>query len=251
VPVDEEAGEWDDLAAIDPLWAVLSDPARKGGRWDVPEFLATGEREVSAALRRADELGVPRAFERALDVGCGVGRITRALAGRFDECLGVDVSETMVRHAARINTDRGNCSFRRLGAADVGELGPDSFDLVWCGLVLQHVRADDAERAVSSMVSLVRPGGVAVIQVPYATRSLHRLQLARRTYRLLRRAGVSPEFLLRRTPLTPMRMITLSEERVRELIRAGGGEVLTAEAEEDDASATPSRRYFASVGDGR
>jgi SAM-dependent methyltransferase len=246
VPIEDEAVEWDDLAATDPLWAVLSDPARKGGGWRLEEFLATGERAVSSALRRAEELGVPQTFERALDVGCGVGRITRALAARFGECLGVDVSETMVRHATRINADRPNCSFERLGAGELGELEEESFDLVWCVLVLQHLPRDEAERAIPALVSLVRPRGVAIFQMPYATRALHRLQLARRTYRLLRRSGVSSEFLLRRTPLTPMRMITLSEERVHELVRAGGGQVVAAEAEGDVASPTPSRVYFVS-----
>ena len=35
--------DWEHLAETDPLWAVLTHPGRKGGRWDVDEFFATGE----------------------------------------------------------------------------------------------------------------------------------------------------------------------------------------------------------------
>jgi hypothetical protein len=51
--------DWEELAEHDPLWAVLSDPARKGGRWDVGEFLETGEREAEETLAAAAELGRP------------------------------------------------------------------------------------------------------------------------------------------------------------------------------------------------
>ena len=241
----DERRDWEELAEVDPLWTVLSDPTRKGGRWQLDEFLATGEQEVSETLERARQLGFPRASERALDVGCGAGRITRALAGRFDACLGIDVSEAMVRYATRVNTDRLNCSFRRLGADDLAELEGDSFDLVWCVLVLQHLPSASAELAVTSLISLVRPGGVAIFQLPYTTRTFHRLQLARRGYRALRRTGVSADVLLRRTALTPMRMTTVPEQRVSERVRAGGGELIAAEPHGDPAAATPSRIYFA------
>ena len=42
--------DWEELAELDPLWAVLSDPRRAGGRWPIAEFFATGEGEVSDAL---------------------------------------------------------------------------------------------------------------------------------------------------------------------------------------------------------
>ena len=33
---------WDGHARRDPLWAILSDPAKKGGRWDTERFFQTG-----------------------------------------------------------------------------------------------------------------------------------------------------------------------------------------------------------------
>ena len=87
--------DWEELAEVDPLWAVLSDPARRGGRWRLDEFLATGEDDAERVLRVAAELGRPARRERVLDFGCGIGRVTRAFAAHFEEALGVDVAMSL------------------------------------------------------------------------------------------------------------------------------------------------------------
>lgn len=237
--------DWEELAEHDPLWAVLSDPARKGGRWDVAEFLATGEREADGALASAAALGRPGHRGRALDVGCGVGRVTRALAGRFQSTLGVDASETMVGHARRLHGDLESCSFSVLPATELDTLDAGSFDLAWSVLVLQHLPRDEAEHALRSMLRLLTPDGVAIFQLPYATRRLHRLELSRSLYRLARRVGAGAPTLLRRTPLTPMRMTALDEARVREIVAGAGGRVLSVEPYGDQEIPTPSRLYLA------
>ena len=91
--------DWDELAEQDALFVVLAEPGREGGRWDLEEFFATGEREIDVLFQRAEPLDRPAGRHKALDFGCGVGRLTRALSARFDECLGVDVSAEMVRRA--------------------------------------------------------------------------------------------------------------------------------------------------------
>jgi SAM-dependent methyltransferase len=237
-----ERREWEELAELDPLWAVLSDPDRKGGRWDLDAFLATGELEVARRLARLTEFGLPERHERALDFGCGVGRITRALAARFGEVVGLDASRTMVEHARRINEGVANASFV---ARPLAELEPGSFDLAWSVLVLQHLAPDEVEPAIERMVALVRAGGVAVFQLPHATRPLHRLQLSRRGYRLLRSLGVGAETIHRHTPLTPMRMTVLPRGRVESAVERAGGRVVAAEPYEDEDVPTPSTLYVA------
>jgi SAM-dependent methyltransferase len=237
-----ERREWEELAELDPLWAVLSEPDRKGGRWDLDAFLATGELEVARRMARLAELGLPKRWERALDFGCGVGRITRALAARFGEVLGLDASRTMVEHARRINEDVTNASFV---AGSPAELEPGSFDLAWSVLVLQHLAPEEVEPAIERLVGLVRPGGAAVFQLPHATRPLHRLQLSRRGYRLLRALGVGAGTIHRHTPLTPMRMTVLPQGRVEAAVERAGGRLLAAEPYEDEDVPTPSTLYVA------
>jgi SAM-dependent methyltransferase len=226
--------DWEELAAEDPLWAVLTDPSRRAGGWDVDEFLRTGEEEIRDLLRRASELGVPEAFGRALDFGCGAGRLTRALAARFGEGIGVDISEAMVAEARRINADCEGCTFLVNDSPDLRRFGDASFDLVYSTLVLQHLPGRRLVAGyLAEFVRVLRPGGVAVFQLPSSLGLLHRLQAGRRLYALLRSVGISERFLLRRTPLTPMRMLAAPEDWVRGVVVAAGGSVVAVDRLDD------------------
>jgi hypothetical protein len=75
--------EWEELASVDPLWAILTSSDRLGGGWELAEFFETGEAEISEMLKVADDLGEPVRRVRALDFECGVGRLSPPLAERF------------------------------------------------------------------------------------------------------------------------------------------------------------------------
>jgi ubiquinone/menaquinone biosynthesis C-methylase UbiE len=223
--------DWDRLAEVDALWAVLTRPGRKGGRWDVDEFFATGEAEVAHVFSVAETLGRPARRERALDFGCGVGRLTRALGQRFAAAVGIDISAGMVEHARRLNDAFATCDFRVNAATDLGELESGSFDLVYSSIALQHVATvGEIERYVTEFLRVVRPDGLVVFGLPYHIPSLWSFQPRRRVYALLSRLGVSEQWMLRRTPLTPMRMTTVPEADVRALLGRGGASVLQTEA---------------------
>ena len=52
---------WDRQAHADPMWAILTDPAKAGGRWDEDEFFATGVHEVGIFMEQAAAWGAPAA----------------------------------------------------------------------------------------------------------------------------------------------------------------------------------------------
>src|SRR6266702_8282411 len=90
---------WEEFAQTDPLWAILTDPTKRGGGWSPAEFFASGEAEIDGVLKAGQELGFPRARRRALDFGCGVGRLTQAMCRHFDACDGIDIAPTMIEEA--------------------------------------------------------------------------------------------------------------------------------------------------------
>ena len=235
--------EWEELAAVDPLWAILSDPERRGGRWQLDEFFRTGEADVERALAVAGELGRPARRERALDFGCGVGRVTRALSARFDEAVGVDVAEGMVEQARRLNEQVGNACFLVNAAPDLGQFDDASFDLVYSRIVLQHLRsADDVLRYVGELLRVTRPGGLVVFQLPAAIPARHRLHLRRRLWTLLRGLGASPG-RLHSFGLSPIRVIGVPREEIERFLAGRGAAV--ARAEPDDAVAgIPGFQYY-------
>jgi trans-aconitate methyltransferase len=211
-----EARDWDDLAQVDPLWAVLSVDGKRNRRWDPDEFFATGEAEVEQILATATELGRPARRRRALDFGCGVGRLTRALAQRFDETVGVDVSERMLEQARRLNADAPNITF---ATAEEPPAGP--FDLVVANLVLQHLPSKALARVdITRLIEAAHPDGLVVFQLPTNLSLQQRIQPRRRLYAALR-SHVDPE-RLHAAGLHPVRMLALAEADVRRTVDEAG-----------------------------
>lgn len=235
--------EWEELASVDPLWAILSDPKRRGGRWQLDEFFHTGELDAERALAVCGEIGRPVRRERALDFGCGVGRVTRALAARFSEAVGVDISEGMLEQARDLNDAVGNARFLVNTTPDLGQLDDASFDLVYSRIVLQHLRRpEEALRYVGEFLRVVRPDGIVVFQLPDKIPASNRVHLRRRAWTLLRSAGVGPE-RLHAWGLSPIRVIGVAEDDVRRFVAGRGASM--ACAEHDDAIAgLPSFQYY-------
>jgi SAM-dependent methyltransferase len=242
--------DWEDLASFDSYGAILRPPERKGQRWEQEEFLATGQRDADRILEAAAAHGLPRRFVSALDFGCGVGRVSLALAERFDEVVGVDISATMIDRARTVTSSFGNCRFVVGAAPALRALPAQHYDLVVSILVLQHLpSAREAELTVTMLAGRVAPGGALIVQVPRQLPLRRRLQSRRRAYALLRNLGIAPRLLLGRFGLDPIRTTALSEARVRRAIEDAGA-ILVA-AEDDDATGlhVPSRRYLATRSD--
>lgn len=155
---------WERLGGDDPLWAVLSDSRKRGGRWDVDEFFATGIAEIDAQLAAAGALGFPRERGVALDFGCGAGRLTRRLAAHFRRAIGVDVSQSMVATARELNADSGNAEFRVNASSRLEGIADASIDFVFSHITLQHIPAELAAGYVGEFFRVLAPGGAAVFQ---------------------------------------------------------------------------------------
>lgn len=157
---------WESLAQADPFWAICNDPERGQGRWSREEFFASGRHEIERVLDCVNSLGL--AIDRhapALDFGCGVGRLTRALAAYFQECHGVDISPTMVRLAQEFNQDKPQCKFLVNERRDLNCIEREYFGFVYSSIVLQHIPARHSRRYLREMVRVTKPGGVLVFQV--------------------------------------------------------------------------------------
>jgi ubiquinone/menaquinone biosynthesis C-methylase UbiE len=240
--------EWEELAKVDPLWAILTSSDRLGGGWELAEFFDTGEAEIAEMLRVADDLGEPVRRDRALDFGCGVGRLSRPLAERFRECVGLDISEGMVTLARELNEDRPNCRFLVNAAPDLGQLESDSFDLVYSALVLQHMPSVEVVEAyVGEFLRVLRPGGLAVFQALSHIPLALRLQPRRRAYAALRSLGVSEQLLVMKMKLTPARGLAVAEPKMRAIIERHDGDLELAQPFGERAAVehVSSVRYFA------
>ncbi|MFZ6004366.1 MAG: class I SAM-dependent methyltransferase [Actinomycetota bacterium] len=164
--LDDLGSNWDQLGALDPFWAVMSDRERRNNKWDVEEFFATGRREISDLLDYLRDLGIEIGRARALDFGCGPGRLVQALAGHFDSVTGIDIAPSMLELAERLNQHGDSCRYLLNTRADLTVVGEERFDLVYTHLVLQHMEPAYARAYIRELVRLVDPNGVVVFQVP-------------------------------------------------------------------------------------
>jgi ubiquinone/menaquinone biosynthesis C-methylase UbiE len=228
--IESQAQDWNELARLDPHWAILTAPGKRFGGWDSDEFFATGTAEARAFMDRVEELGLPRERGRALDFGCGLGRMTRALTEHFAECIGIDISEEMVRGARDANADVTGVTFEVNRATDLSRFGDASFDLVYSMIVLQHVPDRDAiEAYVREFCRVLRPGGLAVFQLPTHIPAIFRLQWRRRLYLGLRRLGVSAPVLYRRLHLLPIAMSYIPEADMVRVVESQGARMVTVD----------------------
>ena len=158
---------WEGYAQVDPLWAICTDSLRRGNKWTQKEFFATGVTEIERVMAYVRSLGLsPDPASSALDFGCGVGRLTRALNDYFSECWGVDISGTMVRMAEDFNRDRSGCHFWLNQRDDLETFADGHFGFVYTSIVLQHIAPNYVLRYLAELIRVLRAGGIFVFQVP-------------------------------------------------------------------------------------
>lgn len=116
-------------------WANAFDAAARGHPEASVALYALGSPELLHAATdevadRFDEWGLVTAETDCLDVGCGIGRLEIALAGRLRSIVGVDISGEMVAEARRRTASLPNVEIRQIGGRDLSSFTDATFDLV-------------------------------------------------------------------------------------------------------------------------
>jgi len=154
--------DWESLAERDALWAILTDSSRVSGKWDIAEFMATGEREIEVVLGHLAKISLSPDFDgTALDFGCGVGRLTQALARRFGTCVGLDISQVMIEKAKALNQFQ-NCHYVVADSEPRLPFPDERFSFIYSNIVLQHVPPRFSVQYLREFVRVLVPGGVLV-----------------------------------------------------------------------------------------
>lgn len=164
IGVADVGRDWQRLGTDDPLWAVYVAPGTRGGRWDLEELLRTGRTEVDAVLGDLAARGLTHGHDVVLDFGCGVGRLSNALAHHFGRVLALDIAPSMLQRARELDRSGGRIEFVHNPHPDLRGVPDESVDLVYSSLVLQHLPRAAAQAYLREMVRVTRPGGLVVVQ---------------------------------------------------------------------------------------
>ena len=153
---------WDERARENALFFVdneigYDDP-------DTDAFWRRGEEVVERMLAMAD-LTIA-GDETVVDIGCGVGRLTRALARRAGHVYGLDVSREMLALAREHNPGLANVTWLHGDGQGLGVLEDASVDGCFSHVVFQHIPDPGVTlNYVREMGRVLRPGGWALFQV--------------------------------------------------------------------------------------
>jgi SAM-dependent methyltransferase len=151
--------DWNERAREDAHYYVAF-----GGRdQDEAGFLATAFDVVpyiEAQLKRLPAQANRRAW-RALEIGCGPGRLIKPLSRHFGEIHGVDVSDEMIRLARERLRDIPHAHFHATNGASLGQFADESFEFVYSYAVFQHIPSRDVVlEYMREIRRVLKPGGI-------------------------------------------------------------------------------------------
>jgi SAM-dependent methyltransferase len=157
--------EWDRRAHENARHYVATERTE----WSDEEYFESGRenvrREILSDMTNICQGKDPQQM-RVLEIGCGSGRVTRALSERFGEVYAVDISGEMIRQAKESLADRPNAHVFQNNGADLSVLGDIQVDFAFSYIVFQHIPSRDVIRNyVRDVHRLLRPGGLFKFQV--------------------------------------------------------------------------------------
>src|SRR6266511_3261226 len=153
---------WDERAREDAMFFV--DDREPYGKADEERFWAQGERDLDHVLGK---LGARiEEGDSVVDLGCGVGRLTRVIAARAESVYAIDVSAEMLAKARKHNPELGNVEWIHGDGSPLRPIPDKAADAVVSPVVVQHIPDPRVTYGyVAEMGHVLRPGGWAAFQV--------------------------------------------------------------------------------------
>jgi SAM-dependent methyltransferase len=176
--------EWRNIARVPDLYFhILSWPEKKQGGWTAEEFYGTGESEW-ADFKHHWKHYSPRLGGTCVEIGCGAGRMTRALAADFDRVVALDVSADMISQAQKVVPD--NVQFEQVGGTTI-PLPDGAANAVFSVIVLQHLETfEDVRGYVEDAYRALAPGGSAMLNISLAHKPRGLVERARTEFGIWR-----------------------------------------------------------------
>jgi ubiquinone/menaquinone biosynthesis C-methylase UbiE len=246
--LDKLRKNWEQFGRDDPYWAILTDPEKRGQKWDIEAFYRSGQREIGHLMHFLENQDIQVAKQAALDFGCGAGRLTQALADYFEEVVGVDIAESMIELGRKRNPRPDRVTYLHNSHPDLRKLDDASMDLIYSNITLQHIPPVHIRTYLVEFMRVLRPEGLLVFQLPAGIRKHDEAGkwswqgwLARLVYRL-RLDGLYRRIRYFRQPI--MDMHWLPKSGVEQLLESKGGKILKTQPDQSAGPIFESYRYY-------
>ena len=160
---EQMRSDWNRRAAQDAFYHVAFE-RRLQGR---DEFLANGIH--TAALFERELIYLPPADPaslRALEVGCGPGRLMRPMSRHFGEIHGIDISDEMLKRAREVLNDMPHAHVHLTTESDLRMFANNWFDFVYSYAVFQHIPSREVVlNYLDEMARVLKPAGILCCQL--------------------------------------------------------------------------------------
>jgi len=164
--------EWEKFGKDDPYFGVIAhDKFHRFNLTDAnkEEFFKSGADYIDSVIKNIRK-HIDQKFKinKALDFGCGVGRLVLPLANLSHQVTGVDVSDSMLNEA------KNNCKTRSIDnvifitADDTLSSLPGKYDFIHSFIVFQHIPAERGLRIFDNLIAHLEKEGVCVVHFTYA-----------------------------------------------------------------------------------
>jgi len=204
-PARDTDADWRELGATQPFWGVLTHPDYRTENL-TPErlaaFYASGVQYIDDIALRLERATGGRPAGRALDFGCGTGRLAEAMAALADT-TGYDISPGMLARARELG---GKASY-------VDQLPAGPFDWINSFIVFQHIPPQRGLALIEALLARLAPGGHVSLHVT-AWREPHLVPAAPRGWRGL----VRPLLARLRTP-PPAGIVSMYDYDLAQVLR--------------------------------
>ncbi len=151
--------DWNERAREDAHYYVAfggRDQDEEGFDATATDVLSCLEFELKRFPRNAN-----RRTWRALEIGCGPGRLMKPLSRHFGEIHGVDVSDEMIRLARQRLSDVPHAHVHATNGASLQQFADESFDFVYSYAVFQHIPSRDVVlEYMRETRRVLKPGGI-------------------------------------------------------------------------------------------
>ncbi len=157
--------EWDERARENARYWVATGKQE----WTEEEFFRSGESNIREQILN-DMINICQGKDpagmRVLEIGCGAGRVTRALARVFGRVDGVDISGEMIARAREALRDCPSAQAHQNNGADLAMFGAEEFDFAYSSIVFQHIPSKAViENYVREVWRVLRAGALFKFQV--------------------------------------------------------------------------------------
>jgi len=158
------------LAEDDAMFYIVTAEGKKGGLWDLDEFLETGRNQWQQFKNLLSHYGLERVYLSkgvALELGCGTGRLVLAMCPDFKRVISLDVSKRMIEQASFNRKQLGvsNIDFLVNNGVDLAGISAQSVDFCFSYITLQHCPSkQQVLHYIGEFSRVLKPNGVALFQ---------------------------------------------------------------------------------------